>query len=137
ILQMWMYFNFFFFQAEDGIRDFHVTGVQTCALPIFYKSVWNKRENTLHVLPHWTWPERIGQVTPVFVYTNYPSAELFINGKSQGVRRKTEETVQHRYRLMWTDVIYEPGELKVVAYDQQGKLAEEKIVRTAGKAHQI
>lgn len=102
-----------------------------------YKSVWNKRENTLHVLPHWTWPERIGQVTPVFVYTNYPSAELFINGKSQGVRRKTEETVQHRYRLMWTDVVYEPGELKVVAYDQQGKPAEEKIVRTTGKAHQI
>ncbi|MBD1427343.1 DUF4982 domain-containing protein [Sphingobacterium arenae] len=102
-----------------------------------YRSVWNKRENTLHVLPHWTWPERVGEVTPVFVYTNYPSAELFINGKSQGVRGKTEETVQHRYRLMWSDVVYEPGELKVVAYDQDGKPAEEKIIRTAGKPHQI
>ncbi|WP_240904850.1 glycoside hydrolase family 2 TIM barrel-domain containing protein [Sphingobacterium sp. SGR-19] len=102
-----------------------------------YRSVWNKQAKTLHVLPHWTWPERVGEVTPVFVHTNYPSAELFINGKSQGVGRKTEETVQHRYRLMWTDVVYEPGELKVVAYDQQGKPAEEKIVRTAGKAHQI
>ncbi|MBD1431849.1 glycoside hydrolase family 2 protein [Sphingobacterium sp. DN00404] len=102
-----------------------------------YRSVWNKRANTVHVLPHWTWPERVGEVTPVFVYTNYPSAELFINGKSQGVCRKTEESVQHRYRLMWTDVIYEPGELKVVAYDRQGQPAEEKIVRTAGKPHQI
>ncbi|WP_239018686.1 DUF4982 domain-containing protein [Sphingobacterium corticibacterium] len=102
-----------------------------------YRSVWNKQSKTLHVLPHWTWAERVGEVTPVFVYTNYPSAELFINGKSQGVRRKTEETVQHRYRLMWTDVVYEPGELKVVAYDDNGKLAEEKIVRTAGKPHQI
>lgn len=102
-----------------------------------YRSVWNKQSKTLHVLPHWTWAERVGEVTPVFVYTNYPSAELFINGKSQGVRRKTEETVQHRYRLMWTDVVYEPGELKVIAYDDNGKLAEEKIVRTAGKPHQI
>ncbi len=102
-----------------------------------YRSVWNKKENTLHVLPHWTWPERVGEVTPVFVYTNYPSAELFINGKSQGVRRKTEETVQHRYRLMWTDVVYEPGELKVVAYDDAGNPTEEKIVRTAGKPHEI
>src|SRR5207249_8277813 len=31
---------FFFFQAEDGIRDRNVTGVQTCALPIFYRPVW-------------------------------------------------------------------------------------------------
>jgi len=102
-----------------------------------YRSVWNKRENTLHILPHWTWPERVGEVTPVFVYTNYPSAELFVNGKSQGKRSKTDETVQHRYRLMWTDVVYEPGELKVVAYDQDGKPVEEKVVKTAGKPYQI
>ncbi len=46
-----------------------------------YRSVWNKDAETLHILPHWTWPERDGEVTPIFVYTNYPTAELFINGK--------------------------------------------------------
>ena len=47
-----------------------------------YRSIWNKEAETLHILPHWTWPGREGEVTPVFVYTNYPAAELFINGKS-------------------------------------------------------
>lgn len=102
-----------------------------------YRSVWNKQEETLHVLPHWTWPERVGKVTPVFVYTSYSSAELFVNGKSQGRKQKTTETVQHRYRLMWMDVVYEPGELKVVAYDSEGNIAEERVVKTAGKPYQI
>lgn len=102
-----------------------------------YRSVWNKKSSTLHVLPHWTWPGRVGEVTPVFVYTSYPRAELFINGKSQGVREKSNETLQHRYRLMWMDVVYEPGELKVVAYDQDGRVAEERIVKTAGKPHRL
>lgn len=53
-----------------------------------YRSIWNKRDNTLHVLPHWTWPGREGENTPVFVYTNYPEAELFVNGKSYGKQRK-------------------------------------------------
>ncbi len=53
-----------------------------------YRSHWNKDEETLHILPHWTWPGREGEVTPIFVYTNYPSAEVFINGKSQGKRTK-------------------------------------------------
>lgn len=52
-----------------------------------YRSIWNKRDNTLHVLPHWTWPGREGENTPVFVYTNYPEAELFVNGKSYGKQR--------------------------------------------------
>ncbi len=98
-----------------------------------YRSIWNKRDNTLHVLPHWTWPGREGENTPVFVYTNYPEAELFVNGKSYGKQRKltSDEAralqgkdslwLQRRYRLMWTDVPYEPGELKVVAYDNSGK----------------
>lgn len=98
-----------------------------------YRSLWNKEENTLHVLPHWNWEGREGEVTPVFVYTNYPEAELFVNGKSYGKKRKSNETLQHRYRLMWMDVIYEPGEVKVIAYDEQGKAMEEKVVRTAGK----
>ena len=88
--------------------------------------------------------------TPViFVYTSYPEAELFVNGKSYGKQRKLtrEESqalqgkdslwLQRRYRLMWLDVPYEPGEVRVVAYDANGKAAEEKIMRTAGKPHHI
>lgn len=124
-----------------------------------YRSVWNKKSPTLHVLPHWTWPGREGQTTPVFVYTSYPEAELFLNGKSLGRRRKTteklrddvnrnapngygtaaewQENVLSRYRLMWNDVAYAPGELKVVAYDAAGRPAEEKTVRTAGRPARI
>lgn len=114
-----------------------------------YRSLWNKRDNTLHVLPHWTWPGREGENTPVFVYTSYPEAELFVNGKSYGKQRKLDAKtalslkekdalwLQRRYRLMWMDVPYEPGELKVVAYDKDGRPAEEKIVRTAGKPHHL
>ncbi|WP_437921937.1 glycoside hydrolase family 2 TIM barrel-domain containing protein [Sphingobacterium sp. LRF_L2] len=102
-----------------------------------YRSVWNKNENTLHVLPHWTWPDRIGQKTPVFVYTNYPKAELFINGKSQGIQEKSHESQLHRYRLMWMEAVYEPGEIKVVAYDAKGEIAEEKTIQTAGKPYQL
>ncbi|SHF16372.1 DUF4982 domain-containing protein [Dysgonomonas macrotermitis] len=102
-----------------------------------YRSIWNKNENTLHILPHWNWKGREGQVTPVFAYTNYPSAELFVNGKSYGKQSKNNSTVQNRYRLMWMDVVYEPGEVKVVAYDANGKVAEEKTVRTAGAPHHM
>ena len=117
-----------------------------------YRSHWKKDAETLHVLPHWTWPGREGEVTPIFVYTNYPEAELFINGKSQGRQRKdrsikiedTENedsqkafTRQKRYRLMWMDTKYEPGEVKVVAYDNTGKAVATQTVRTAGRAHHL
>lgn len=102
-----------------------------------YRSQWNKDDATLHVLPHWNWKGREGEVTPVFVYTSYPKAELFINGKSRGVREKNDSTLQTRYRLMWNETRYEPGELKVVAYDKDGNRAAEKIVKTAGKPHQL
>ena len=114
-----------------------------------YRSLWNKNVNTLHVLPHWTWPGREGENTPVFVYTNYPTAELFVNGKSYGKQHKltAEESkaiqgkdalaLQRRYRWMWMDVPYEPGEVTVIAYDASGKIAEEKVVRTAGKPHHL
>ena len=114
-----------------------------------YRSLWNKRSNTLHVLPHWTWPGREGENTPVFVYTDYPEAELFVNGKSYGKQRKLDAKtalslkekddlwLQRRYRLMWMDVPYEAGELKVVAYDKEGRPVEEKTVRTAGKPHHL
>ena len=117
-----------------------------------YRSHWNKEEKTLHILHHWTWPDRKGKVTPIFVYTSYPSAELFINGKSQGKRTKELGVTlegsdsraaqqsferQKRYRLMWMDTKYEPGTVKVVAYDEQGNVAETKEIRTAGKPHHI
>lgn len=102
-----------------------------------YRSHWNKKDATLHVLPHWNWKGREGQITPVFVYTSYPKAELFINGKSQGMKEKNDSTLQTRYRLMWNETVYEPGELKVVAYDADGNKTEEKMVRTAGKPHHL
>ena len=117
-----------------------------------YRSHWNKAEETLHILPHWTWPGREGETTPIFVYTNYPSAELFINGVSQGVRTKdTSVTLenswdeesekalkrQSRYRLMWMDTKYEPGTVKVVAYNEVGEAVAEREVKTAGKPHHI
>ena len=102
-----------------------------------YRSQWNTGDNTLHILPHWNWPGREGQTTPVFVYTNHESAELFINGKSMGVQRKNNSSPQNRYRLMWMDVKYEPGTLKVVAFDKEGKPAGEKTVTTAGKPHKL
>ena len=117
-----------------------------------YRSHWNKAEETLHILPHWTWPGREGETTPIFVYTNYPSAELFINGVSQGVRTKdTSVTLenswdeeserslkrQSRYRLMWMDTKYEPGTVKVVAYNEAGETVAEHEVKTAGKPHHI
>lgn len=103
-----------------------------------YRSVWNKEAETLHILPHWNWEGREGEKTPVFVYTNYPSAELFINGKSYGRQTKHKNgTVENRYRLMWHDAVYQPGEVRVVAYDEEGNPVAEKTVRTAGKPHHI
>jgi beta-galactosidase len=102
-----------------------------------YKSRWNTTDKTLHILPHWNWEGREGQTTPVFVYTNYDSAELFVNGKSLGIQKKNNATPQNRYRLMWMDVKYEPGTVKVVAFDKDGKAVAEETIRTAEKPYQI
>ncbi|WP_339917795.1 DUF4982 domain-containing protein [Yeosuana marina] len=102
-----------------------------------YRSRWNTKDETLHILPHWNWEGREGETTPVFVYTNYDSAELFINGKSQGIQKKHNETRQNRYRLMWMDVKYEPGTIKVIAFDNEGKPVSEKEIKTAGKPYEI
>ncbi|MCM1491163.1 MAG: DUF4982 domain-containing protein [Muribaculum sp.] len=102
-----------------------------------YRSKWNDKDNTIHILPHWNWKGREGEVTPVFVYTNSPKAELFINGKSQGVREKNDSTNMNRYRLMWNETVYEPGEVKAVAYNADGSVAGEAVIRTAGKPYQL
>lgn len=103
-----------------------------------YRSRWNTEDETLHILPHWNWEGREGETTPVFVYTNYKSAELFINGVSQGIQTKTKDkSKQHRYRLMWMDVKYESGTIKVVAFDDNGKPVAEKEIHTAGEPHHL
>ena len=73
----------------------------------------------------------------MFVYTDSPKAELFINGRSQGVREKNDSSNMNRYRLMWNETVYEPGEVKVVAYNADGSVAGEKSIRTAGKPHHL
>jgi beta-galactosidase len=98
-----------------------------------YQSHWAPEKKTVHILPHWNWPERVGKNTPVYVYTGGDSAELFLNGKSLGRRTKNPnaEVVRDRYALRWLDVPYQPGELKAVAYQNGRKLAS-AVVRTAG-----
>lgn len=130
-----------------------------------YRSVWNTDSPTLHILPHWTWKGREGKVTPVVAYTSYPEAELFVNGKSMGRKKKApaepldyskvaeksywergdvedisrdnDRKAIDRFRLVWDDVVYEPGEITVAAYNADGSEAERKTVRTAGKPHHL
>ena len=102
-----------------------------------YRSHWRTDRPTLHLLPHWTWPGREGQVTPVYCYTSWPQAELFVNGKSMGRKVKNPSSRLDRYRLRWNDVVYEPGEIKVVAYDYDGRAADTTVVRTAGQPTRI
>ncbi len=109
-----------------------------------FRSVWNRNEPTLHLLPHWNWSP--GDKVPVMAFTSYDEAELFVNGVSQGrrIKRKMssptlggqEEALEDRYRLIWENVPFEPGALKVVAYSEGTPVAE-KVVRTAGKPHHI
>lgn len=93
-----------------------------------YKSYWRPDVPTVHILPHWNWQERIGEITPVHIYTSGDAVELFLNGKSLGRREKA-----HSYdRLTWDDVRYEPGSLRAIAYKNGQKWAEE-LVETTGK----
>lgn len=93
-----------------------------------YKSYWRPDVPTVHILPHWNWEERIGEITPVHIYTSGDAVELFLNGKSLGRREKA-----HSYdRLTWDDVRYEPGSLRAIAYKNGQKWAEE-LVETTGK----
>ena len=97
-----------------------------------YRSKWNAKEHTTHLLPHWTWPGREGEVTPVYCYTDGVEGELFVNGKSQGRIKKDASQRLDRYRLRWNNVRYEAGELKVVTYDKEGKKIGETVRKTAG-----
>jgi beta-galactosidase len=97
-----------------------------------YQARWRPELPMAHILPHWNWPERVGEITPVHVYTSGDEAELFLNGKSLG--RKRRELLQ--YRLRWDEVKYEPGELKVIAY-KNGKQWTEAVMKTTGPAAKV
>ncbi len=118
-----------------------------------YQAHWRPDLPMAHILPHWNWPERVGQVTPVHVYTSGDEAELFLNGKSLGRKKKLFEGAngnngkplvvngitlngQPAYRIRWDDVVYEPGELKVVAY-KNGKEWARDTMKTTGPASQL
>ncbi|HEX6767025.1 MAG TPA: glycoside hydrolase family 2 TIM barrel-domain containing protein, partial [Polyangiaceae bacterium] len=98
-----------------------------------YRSHWAPEKTTIHIVPHWTFPERVGKQVPVYVYTNGDSAELFVNGRSLGKKTKDPkaENVLDRYRLRWEDVIYAPGVVRAVAYRGKQRLGETSV-RTAG-----
>ena len=88
-------------------------------------------------MPHWTWPGREGETLTVQCYSSCRRVELFVNGVSQGIQTKNPKSLLRRYRLVWPEVIYEPGELRAVAIDENGQVCNEKIIRTAGNVAQI
>jgi beta-galactosidase len=123
-------------RAEEG-RSSSFGIVDLVGIPkdrfYLYRSYWVPEKLTIHILPHWNWPDRVGANVPVYVYTNGDSAELFVNGRSQGRRSKDPQAanVLDRYRLRWEDVIYQPGEVKAVAY-QGGRQIGTAVMKTAG-----
>ena len=102
-----------------------------------YRARWNDKQHTTHLLPHWNWKGREGEVTPVYCYTDGVEGELFVNGKSQGRVRKDKSSRLDRYRLRWNNVQYEPGEIRVVTYNQYGDKVGEDIRKTAGEPAQL
>lgn len=131
--------------AADDSRSSYFGICDLCVLPkdrfYLYRSHWNKKAFTLHIVPgHWNFPEKAGDKIPVFVYTSADEAELFVNGRSLGRRRKDLSadasgdyySVLSRYRLIWKDVAYEPGEIKAVAYGKGGEILGTETLYTAG-----
>ncbi|MDR2429517.1 MAG: DUF4982 domain-containing protein, partial [Puniceicoccales bacterium] len=90
---------------------------------------WRPNHPVAHILPHWNWPERTGQTTPVHLYTNADEAELFLNGTSQGRQKRHP----NQYRFRWDEVKYTPGELKVTTW-KNGKPWATATTRTTGPA---
>ena len=138
---------------DEAVKDGFITQVQSAKSSYFgvvdlcgilkdryylYKSYWLPDETTVHILPHWNWEGKQGEAVPVFVYTNGDCAELFLNGKSQGrqCKKPNSKNSVERYRLMWKDVTYEPGELRAVAYKAATEIGEAKV-KTAGKPHHL
>lgn len=103
-----------------------------------YKAHWTQ-EKVLHIFPHWNWEGEEGNIVPVHVYASlwYDHVELFVNGKSYGCRTFDKGQEIERYRLIWNEVVYEPGEVKAVAYDAEGQILDTAYVYTAGEPHHI
>jgi beta-galactosidase len=132
---------------DQQARSSYFGIVDLCGIPkdrfYLYRSYWRPDITTVHILPHWNWPDQIGQKVPVYVYTNGDSAELFLNGKSLGKKTKLDYTApidlqkddyyasMDKFRLRWLDVVYQPGQLKAVAYKNGKKIGEAKMY-TAG-----
>jgi len=89
-----------------------------------YQSRWMPSTRMAHILPHWTWPDRVGLVTPVHVFSAADEAELFVNGVSQGRIQQQPST----YRFRWDQIIYEPGEVKVVTWKNGSAWANDTMV---------
>jgi beta-galactosidase len=123
------------YMVEWPSRSSYFGIVDLCGIPkdryYLYQAQWSDRP-VLHLLPHWTWPGREGELIPVHCYTSYDAVELFVNGESQGRRSKQLNSIAEQYRLIWNDVRYAPGEIKVVAFDADGKPVREEVVKTAG-----
>ncbi len=133
------------YYSEWPSRSSYFGAVDIAGLPknrfYAYKAHWTN-DPVLHIFPHWNWEGMEGQIVPVHVYTSTNTAELFVNGKSYGKQTLGNRSggdigELERYRLMWNDVVYEPGEVKVVAYDDDGRAVMEKSVFTADKPQRI
>ncbi|NJD10223.1 MAG: DUF4982 domain-containing protein, partial [Gemmatimonadetes bacterium] len=139
--------------GSSAVRQFGLTPGQTSRSSYFgivdlvgipkdrfwlYRAQWEPDEPTVHILPHWNWPDRLGQQVPVFVYTNGECAELLLNGATLGRRCKqpASPNAVERTRLTWKDVAYAPGELRAVAYREGAVIGEASVV-TAGEAQQL
>lgn len=124
------------YYSEWPSRSSYFGAVDMAGLPknrfYGYKAKWTK-DKVLHIFPHWNFEGHEGETVPVHVYSSYPEAELFINGKSYGRKKFSNDGEIERYRLVWDNAVYEPGEVKVVAYDKEGNSVDYAVVKTAGK----
>lgn len=94
-----------------------------------YQAAWRPDFPMAHILPHWNWPGREGEITPIHIFTSGDEAEVFLNGESLGRKKKGE----YEYRLRWDDVKYSPGTVEVVAY-KNGEEWARSSVSTTGEA---
>ena len=134
--------------ADKMVAKFGIKGIHSCATGFIdlagfpkdtfwlYQSRWRPDLRMAHIVPHWNWPDRVGKVTPVHVFTSGDEGELFLNGRSLGRRKKVPGDFRRAYRLTWDDVVYEPGTVKVVTY-KGGKPWAEASVSTTGPAAKL
>ncbi len=124
------------YPGQSPARSSYYGIVDLCGFPkdrfYAYQAQWRSELKMAHILPHWSWPGMSGQKIPVHVYTSGDEAELFVNGRSQGRKKKGA----YEYRLQWNSVVYEPGEVRVTAYKKGQKWAED-VQRTAGEPSRL